>query len=127
MTVYREIDWSERPAEDYVRAVYLALNSGAHLVARNLAMQGAERYPADAELQKMAYVLAPPKVTVSKLPPKPGIRADRDWLQANWDTYKGKWVALRNGELLGVADSLDDLLKEVGEIENTGILVTQLW
>ncbi len=35
----------------------LALMAGAHLAARYLAMEGAERFPDHAELQKMAHMV----------------------------------------------------------------------
>lgn len=127
VTAVKAIDWESRPAADYVGAVYLALNVGAHLTARHLAMAGAGRFPDHAELQKMAYILAPPKATISKGGPHPGIKADMTWLKQNWDTYRGHWVALRDGQLLAVADSLDGLVEQVGEIRNTGIMVTPIW
>src|SRR6478672_1401696 len=65
----KAIDWAARPAEDFVRAVQWALLAGAFVAARNLAAEGATHYPDHAELQKMAYILAPPTVTISKQPP----------------------------------------------------------
>ncbi|MCI0394981.1 MAG: hypothetical protein L0322_08570, partial [Chloroflexi bacterium] len=97
------------------------------LVARNLALEGAERYPDHVELQKMARILAPPKVTVSKRPPDPGIKGNMAWLNTHWDEYKGQWVALRGGQLLAMADSFEGIIDQVGPIKNTGILVTKLW
>ncbi len=127
VTACEAVDWAGQPADVYAHAVRLALESGAHLMARNLALEGAERYPDHAELQKMAYILAPPKVTVSNRPPDPSIKGNMAWLKEHWDEYRGKWVALRSGELLAVADSLDGLVEQVGEIKNTGIMVTPLW
>jgi hypothetical protein len=124
---YKEMAWTTRSAEDFAQAVRWALWVGAYLIARDVAMAGAARYPDHAELQKMAYILAPPKVTVSKSGPHPDIEANRKWLKANWDAYRGHWVALKDGQLLGVADSLDALVEQIGEIKNTGILVTSLW
>jgi hypothetical protein len=123
----KAIDWSKRPPEDFVRAVDLAFMAGAYGAARNLSREGAERYPDHAELQKMAHILAPPTVRVGKTGPHPGIAEDRRWLKANWGKYRGQWVALKEGQLLGVADSFDKLVEQVGEIRNTGILVTRLW
>jgi len=124
---YKEMAWHTRSAEDFAQAVRWALRVGAHSIAHDLVMAGAARYPGHAELQKMAYILAPPKVTVGKGGPHPGIKADQVWLKTHWDEYRGRWVALRNGQLLAVADSLDGLVEPVGEIKNTGILVTPIW
>jgi hypothetical protein len=127
VTAYRAIDWGSKPAADFVRAIRLALEAGAHMAARKLAQTGAEKYPEDEALQRWAYLLAPPKVTVLKQPPNPGITANRDWMKANWETYQGKWVALRSGELLTVADSMDGVLEQVGDVKGTGILVTRVY
>jgi hypothetical protein len=123
----KAIDWSKRPPTDFVRAVDLAFLAGAYMAARNLSREGAELYPDHAELQKMAYVLAPPQVIAGNTGPHPDIEANRQWLKANWNQYRGHWVALKDGQLLGVADSLDALVEQIGEIRNTGILVTSLW
>lgn len=124
---YEAIDWEEQTADDFARAVRLALWVGAHLVARNLALEGARYYPQHIELKKMAHILAPPKATVSKGPPDPWVKGNMIWLKAHWDEYKGQWVALRGGQLLATADSFDEIIEQVGEVRNTGILVTQLW
>lgn len=39
------IDWSQRPAPDWIRAVRLGLAAGAHMAARKLASEGAAQYP----------------------------------------------------------------------------------
>jgi hypothetical protein len=100
-----KIDWSKRPAVDFARAVRLALAAGAHLFARNLAARGAERYPDHAELKKMAYILAPPRVARTGLPSVPSLRANQDWLQTHGEEHRGQWVALRNGALLAAAST----------------------
>ena len=98
VAAYEAMDWHERPADDYARTVQLALGIGAHMVARALALAGAKRYPNHAELKKMAYILAPPKVIASNLPPDPSARGNMAWLKKHWDDYWGKWVALCGGE-----------------------------
>jgi hypothetical protein len=120
-----EVDWEARPAIDFLRAVQLALSAGAHMAARNLATQGAARYPDDANLQKYAWLLAPPRVLRSDAPPHPGLRANRDWLMAHGNEYRGRWVALHQGELLGVSDSLVALKELIGDTSN--ILLTKVF
>lgn len=121
------IDWTKRAPSDFLHAVDLALMAGSYLAARRLANQGATQYPHQPELQKLAQLLAPPQVTVGKGGPKVGIEANRVWLHTNWDQYRGQWVALRQGNLLGAADSLDALVAQVGNIKNNDTLVTVLW
>src|SRR5690606_2618637 len=107
--------------------VRLALKVGAHIIARKLALEGVERFPEDAELKKMARILGPPKVAVSNRPAEPGIGDNMAWLTAHWEEYKGKWVALRDGQVLATADSFEGVIEQVGPVKNTGILVTKLW
>jgi len=117
------VNWAERPATDFLRAIHLALAAGAHMAARNLATQGTARYPDDPELEKYARVLAPPRMLPNSPRSNSGLRANRDWLMANGAKYRGQWVALRQGELLGVGDSLHALINEVGSTD--GILFTK--
>jgi hypothetical protein len=119
------INWSIRPADDFVQAVRLALAAGAHLAARNLSAEGATRFPDHNLLQKYAHVLSPPKTIRRHLPPDPTLAANRDWLMANGDHYRRQWVALRNGVLLGSAPSLKTLIEQVSVAP--GILFTRVY
>ncbi|MBM4429742.1 MAG: hypothetical protein FJ026_05240 [Chloroflexi bacterium] len=104
-----EIDWSQRSAADFARAVHLALAAGAHLLARNLAARGARLYPDHQELQKMAHILAPPRVVKADLPPVPSVQANLEWMRARAAEYCGRWVALKEGVLLASAPTAREL------------------
>ena len=119
----RSIQWETCPPEDFLRAIQFAFAAGAHLYARILATRGAQLYPQHQELQKYARILAPPKVIARNLPPDPTLRANRAWLKAHWGEYKGQWVALKNGDLLGTAPTLNELTNRIGQTE--GILFTR--
>jgi hypothetical protein len=97
------IDWSRQSPADFVSAVHLALAVGAHLPARHLAMQGHRLYPEHQELEKMAYVLAPPTVKPSSRPADPSGRRNFEWLEEHAAEFYGEWVALKNGELVAHA------------------------
>jgi hypothetical protein len=121
------ISYPNRPpqsADEVVQAITEALASGEHGLARKLAMDGAEQYPTHGPLQKFAHVLAPPTVSRSIHPPRPGIKANRLWLKANREAYAGRWVALRDGHLLSTAHSFDDLIASVDD--TTDVLLTKL-
>jgi hypothetical protein len=115
------VDWANRSPNDYLRAVQLALQSGAHLAARNLAAQGAAQHKENLELQRQANILAPPKIT-RRVASNSSQRPNKDWLNNNENQYRGKWVALRNGELLATANTIDDLLPQIESRE--GVLLT---
>lgn len=108
INAYHAIDWSFCTLAEFARALHWALTAGAHLTARTLATTGAAQHPDDAELQKAARVLAPPKL-LRRLPADPTIRANQDWLRTHRLEYRGQWVALRNGQLVGNSDSLETL------------------
>ena len=123
--VTREIDWLQRPAVDFARAVRLALAAGAHVLARKLATHGAKLYPDHLELQKMAHILAPPRVVETDTPATASLSANQAWLRAHADQYKGQWVALRDGSLLAVASSAAELK---AHLESTGgIMLTRVF
>lgn len=120
------MSWDTRPAEDFARAIRLALTAGAHLKAQRLAELGTANYPHHAELQRMAHVLAPPRVIAKKAPARPGTRADSEWIRTNAERYRGQWVALRDGELQGTSDSFEGLVRQIGNPKDTGVLVTKI-
>jgi len=118
-------DWSGRPAGEVLRVVQLALMAGASLAARRLSQAGAARFPPDAELQKYARVLVPPKVTRRAGPPDLTLIANHDWIKREADAYRGQWIALRNGELLGTADTFDALADQFPDPRD--ILLTRIF
>ncbi len=64
-------------------------------------------------------VLAVPNVMSGKKATGGNVRQDILWIQNNADSYKGKWVALKNGVLLGSHEKRADLhkiLKKSGQI-----------
>ncbi len=117
----RAIDWSKRSAKEYSQAVRWAIEAGAHEAARQLAVQGAERYPDHAELVKFARVLNPPKAFSSHLPPDPSVKADIDWFAKHSLEYHGQWVAVKNGHLLGAAPTIQALMEMVPSWRETTI------
>ena len=118
VVAYRSVEWDAQSPEDLLRGVRLAIAAGAPLVARRLATEGATRYPEHAELQKAARILAPPKLIRSDLPCEPGMAKNAQWLKKERTHYRGKWVAVRNGQLLGTADTLHILVERFGKQED---------
>ena len=105
------------------KAIQFALQAGAHLAARNLASQGAIQHADNAELCRQAEILAPAKIIRRGVAPASVHQQNRDWLRANEDRHRGQWVALRNGELLATAESMDALIPKLDE-NRKGILLT---
>jgi len=119
------IDWPQRPAIDFVRAVHLALAAGAHLFARNLAAEGARLHPDHLELRKMARILAPPRVVNADIPPTPSVRASQAWLHLYPDEYKGQWVVLREGTLLAAGATAREVWDQLDRPD--GVMLTKVF
>jgi hypothetical protein len=74
------------------------------------------------ELDNWRRLLAPPKARAEKSASGGDTRKDIAWLENNAAEYRGKWVALKDGELLGSHESLLELhrlLKEAGRLEES--------
>jgi hypothetical protein len=121
------IEWENRSARDFVLATQWALKAGAHLAARELATKGAEIHFDSEELQKYSRVLAPPKILTDRPQSNANPKANVEWLKANKDHYKGKWVAIKDGTFLTSADTYKALVAELGNTKGRGILVTPIY
>lgn len=110
--------------EDFIKAIKSDLARGGLHTARRLAFRGVEVYPHHEILKEYARVLAPPVVKVVPSSPekRQAVLADREWLKKNRDNYIGRWVAIRAGELLADAASVDELVAKVGNLK--GIFFT---
>jgi Arc/MetJ-type ribon-helix-helix transcriptional regulator len=112
--------------DDFVQAIRQALEAGEAGRARQLALEGAHRYPAHAALHQYARVLAPPTTRVVPASPasRASVKANGAWLHAHRTAYRGRWVALRNGALVRDADTFEALV--AGLDDTTGLLLTKV-
>jgi hypothetical protein len=110
--------------DNFINRMKDALQAGDVSLARHIAMEGAEHYPSNRELQEYARVLAPPRILEHQIPANSAVRANHNWLKAHQQDYRGRWIALRHGELVGIADTLEAL---TSQLETTrGILLTRV-
>lgn len=120
------IDWDSQPAAVIKQAIDLALEKGCHATAAELASKGHKLFPEHPTLARIAGVLAPPKFIRTR-PPVPGIGASMIWLEEHTEQYRGKWVAIRNGELLTATDSRVELSQILDSLDSlTDVLVTKI-
>lgn len=110
---------ARRDQNSFVKQIKDALKRGNAAQARRLAVEGAQRYPGHHDLQEYARLLAPPRIINRNVPSKSSIRANHSWLKMNREKYQGNWVALRDGELIGFAASLDALVHDIGRSKET--------
>jgi hypothetical protein len=111
--------------EDFINGIKSDFERGGLHIARQLAFRAAELYPENEKIQYYAYVLAPPKATVVPSNPerRKMVAANGDWLKENRIKYLNRWVAVRNGELLADAASLDELVAQIDDTKDTLITV----
>jgi hypothetical protein len=121
------LDWCNKPAWFFKQAIGLALQLELSTIAHKLTSMGCELYPGDADLKRAERVLAPPKVIETARPSRKGLSESMAWLQHHAVEYRGVWVALEAGELIGTAPSRDVLVRELGERgQRPGILITRI-
>jgi Arc/MetJ-type ribon-helix-helix transcriptional regulator len=120
------LDVATSTPDDLVQAIRQALATGEAGRARQLALEGAQRYPTHAELHHYARVLAPPTTRVVPASPasRASVKANGAWLHAHRTAYHGCWVALRDGVLVQAADSFEALV--AGLDDTTGLLLTRV-
>lgn len=122
-----DIDWEIRSEDDFLKAIELALQVGAHLTARKLSQEGANCFPENERLMKHARVLAPVKRICSNAPADPGVAKNNLWLKEHHAEYQGRWIALRDGNLLAFGKTMQDVKNQVGPLKNSRILVTKVY
>ncbi len=105
----KRLDWSARPVGELREAIDKALDWQLVDLAMYLAQLGGRLFPGDEDLQRTARVLAPASVRRARAPEVRGLEASRAWLREHASEYRSKWLAVREGELLGAADSVEEL------------------
>jgi len=115
---------SPHTTDEVLRDITNALATGEFEGARRLATEGARRYPQHDEIQKYARVLAPPTARRAPAAAPAAVKANGEWLKAYRQDYIGRWVALRDGQLVRAAPSFEDLVKDLGE--TAGLFLTKI-
>ncbi len=116
----RNTDWSLHAPEEIFRAIDMTLmDMQLKRLAMELAQQAGRLFPENKRAQYVAHVLSPPVARVVKDAPKPrGMRESSEWIKEHSREYRGRWIAVREGSLLAVADSYKELKPIIGEGED---------
>jgi hypothetical protein len=125
VSLVKMVDWSVRRPDELVAAIDLALREERPALATRLAELGRELFPHHERIGRAAEVLAPGSARATQLPPAEGLSASRRWLRQHAHAYRGQGVAVRRGELVGVAPSLEELGTIVDLEEGANLLVTR--
>jgi hypothetical protein len=120
------VDWSVRSPDELIAAIDLALAEERPASATRLAELGRELFPHHERIGRAAQALAPGSARSTSLPSVEGLGDSRRWLREHAYAYRGQWVAVREGELVGVAPSLEELGTIVDLEEGANLLVTRV-
>ena len=119
VALVKAIDWSAHQPDELTTAIDLALSLEMASLAIELAQLGGCLFPDHERIQRAARVLAPPIIRNVATPRAEGLSGSMAWLDAHANQYQGQWVAVREGQLLGAAPSLEELADVIGEDQDT--------
>ena len=112
------IDWSARQPDELTAAIDGALSLEMASLAIELAQLGGRLFPDHERIQRAAQVLAPPVVRAVRPSRARGLNTSMVWLEEHANQYRGQWVAVREGQLLAAAESLEELMPIIGDGED---------
>lgn len=113
------IDWSAHRPEELLRAIDLALSLELAALAIKLAQQGGRLFPEHERIQQATQVLASPVGRIMPGLQAKDLSASQIWLREHASEYRGQWVAVREGQLLGAAESLQELTAVIDQAEDS--------
>ncbi len=114
-------EWAEKRPEEILQTIDLALSLEMASLAIKLAQQGHRLFPNHPRFQQTAEVLSPPRVRSTTDKPATGVKESMSWFGTHAQAYRGRWVAVREGQLVGTAASFKELVALIGRVENTFI------
>lgn len=103
------MSWEHQPAETIARAVDLALSLDLPKQAAEAARAGLAQFPDDLRFRQASRVLELPVVRSTPSQHAGGLSDSQAWLRDHAAPYRGQWVVVREGHLLGAAPDLGSL------------------
>lgn len=122
------MSWEYQPADAIARAIDLALSLDLPKQAAEAARAGLARFPDDLRFRQASRVLELPVVRSTPSQHAGGLSASQAWLRDHAAPYRGQWVVVREGHLLGAAPDLGSL-RTLIEHENdpATTIITRVW
>lgn len=122
--------WEDKDGDFYHHVMRMAWMLGAAKLAREIGAGGLERYPDHPGLTNLAAIIAP---GVARSYPHEGARpnhaATHAWFDEHAAQYKGQWVAVHAGSLMGTAPTLKALMQRLKALDDStrrNTLVTRI-
>ncbi len=116
VSLAESVDWTGQSSRTIRGAVDLALMLNLNRLAVRLAREGVRLFPDDLNLRKAARVLREPRIQGTAPASDRKLDASRKWLCKYADQYKGKWVAVQAGNLIGAANSARELKSVISSL-----------
>jgi hypothetical protein len=113
------IKWSEYPVAELARTIDLALALDMVQLARELIRKGRKSFPHNKRIKQAERVLSPPLLVRTRPAQATDFELSQQWLKEHSSRYKGLWVAVAGGTLLGSASTLKQLYEKIESIERT--------
>lgn len=101
--------------DEYIMAIDRALVQDNFQQATDLACEAFKSYPNCDKIRGYARVLGLNSFSFYQLPPNPEMSLNLNWVVQHRSTHRGRWVALKGGNLVSDASSLDELKKQLGD------------
>jgi len=109
-------DWTKQSAHTIRGSVDLALMLDMNRLAVRLARKGAGIFPDDPYIRKIVRILRKPSIQGTAPASDRKLDASREWLRRHACQYKGKWVAVQAGNLIGAANSARELKNAISSL-----------
>ncbi len=93
--------------------ILLLLSEERFQEARRIALQAAARFPKHPRLRTARRIFNNRKKATRRPGNEPSRKEEFAWLSHPPESARGKWVALLGSELIGAAESLEDLMSLV--------------
>jgi hypothetical protein len=125
----KQVDWRNHSPDELIRVIQSCLFLDMVLLARELADEGKRAFPNDKRIEQWTMVLAPAKIlgTQPASANAEHLKASYQWFRNNSSLYKGQWVAVRAGELVGAAPTLKELHDQIGQgPKNSKTIIVQV-
>ncbi|MDT9197896.1 hypothetical protein H4N54_18940 [Limnospira fusiformis KN01] len=101
--------------EQYITAIDRALSQDNFHQAADLACEAFKSYPNSDKIKRYMELFGPKTLEFHRLPPNPEMSLNFNWVVQNRQGYRGRWVALKGGNLVSDAASLDELKQKLGD------------
>ena len=128
LSLWNTIDWANYVAAEISQAIDLALSLDIGASAAHLAQLGVKQFPDDLRLVQAARVLTPSAIRIAPSNQPGRLQALQDWLHFHANPYRGQWVVVRAGHLLGAAPELAQLSEIITrENDPATTIITRVW